>query len=261
MMTEIWDMHIHLDFMRNALEITKGAAVSGFGLFGVTVTPQGYIKAQKELYGLDNVRLGVGLHPWWAADGRCGNDDAFLAANLIRKTRFVGEIGLDASPKHVSVSSLPLQIEIFKMLCSTSAEYSDPYAKKVLSIHSVKACTLVLDILEQTGCFENCFCIFHWFTGSSDEMNRAVRSGCMFSVNEMMLSTRRGHEYVRQLPSDRLLLETDLPPGENTIFSVEKIQSSLNRTLAELSSIKGSDMLSAINENTRQILFPAHTMK
>ena len=95
------------------------------------------------------MRLGVGLHPWWAADGRCGNDDAFLAANLIRKTRFVGEIGLDASPKHVSVSSLPLQIEMFKMLCSASAEYSDPYARKVLSIHSVKAGTLMLDILEQ----------------------------------------------------------------------------------------------------------------
>ena len=43
MMTEIWDMHIHLDFMRNALEISKEATVSGLGLFGVTVTPQGYI--------------------------------------------------------------------------------------------------------------------------------------------------------------------------------------------------------------------------
>ena len=92
-------------------------------------------------------------------------------------------------------------------------------------------------------------------------MNRAVRSGCMFSVNEMMLNTRRGREYVRQLPSDRLLLETDLPPGENNIFSVEKIQSSLNRTLAELSSIKGSDMRSVLKENAQRILFPAHTMQ
>ena len=39
--------------------------------------------------------------------------------------------------------------------------------------------------------------------------------GCLFSVNEFMLATRRGRAYARQIPTGQLLLETDLPaePG------------------------------------------------
>lgn len=252
-MAMLWDMHVHLDFMRNVKEIADDAASLNLGLFGVTVTPQGYLKAQEIFFGAENVRLGVGLHPWWAADGRCRKDDAQLAADLARKTRFVGEIGLDASPKHVPEGSLPQQVATFETICMACAQSSDPEKPKVVSLHSVKAGSLTLDILERTGCLEKCRCIFHWFTGSSDELNRAVRSGCMFSVNEMMLRTRRGREYVRQLPPERLLIETDLPPGEDILFSADEILTSINRALEAVEQIKGCQLRTVIIKNSERL--------
>ena len=38
---------------------------------------------------------------------------------------------------------------------------------------------MVLDILDKTGCLEYCCCIFHWFTGSNEDLTRALRAGCM----------------------------------------------------------------------------------
>ena len=70
----------------------------------------------------------------------------------------------------------------------------------------------------------------------------------------MMLRTRRGREYARQVPLDRLLLETDLPPGEDVPFSAGEIISSLERTLAILKEIRGSDVQVAAAFNTRSLL-------
>ena len=253
MKPQLWDMHIHLDFMRNARQVADDVAAVGLGLFAVTVTPQGFLDVQHKMQYAVNVKLAVGLHPWWAADARCGMDDAEKAAELIQRSRYVGEIGLDASPKHVPEGSLGIQCEIFETICRACSTTDLSGEKKILSIHSVKAGTQTLDILEHTGCLNHCCCIFHWFTGSSDELNRAIRSGCMFSVNEMMLRTWRGREYVRQIPSDRLLLETDFPPGENIIFAPESITESLERTLQEIKAIRSKDMRSILCENSERI--------
>ena len=53
--------------------------------------------------------------------------------------------------------------------------------------------------------------IFHWFSGSSAQLKRARDLGCFFSVNAFMLQTKRGREYAKAIPLDRLLIETDLP--------------------------------------------------
>lgn len=259
----LWDTHIHLDFISNARQTADEGAAAGLGMFAVTVTPQGYLNILPKLQKMLNVRLGVGLHPWWAADGRCDMRDAEKTAEIIQTSRYVGEIGLDASAKHVPEGSFEIQCEIFETICRACAQPDLPGAKRVLSIHSVKAAAQTLDLLERSGCLDNCCCIFHWFTGSSDELNRAVRAGCFFSINEMMLRTRRGREYVRQMPSERLLLETDLPPGQNVFFSSRNIINSLENTLSEMQKIRGMDMREIIRENAAKIFLPAdlHTDK
>lgn len=253
----LWDMHVHLDFMQDVHGVAEQAAQQGLGLFAVTVTPQGYEQAAPQLADTPNVRVGVGLHPWWVADGRCGADDVARTAQLARTTRYVGEIGLDLSPKHVPDGSLEAQVAAFETVVSAAAEASEPTARKVLSIHSVRAAGLALDVLERTGALPACHCIFHWFSGASDELHRAVKAGCWFSVNEMMLRTRRGREYARQLPESRLLLETDLPPGEGVAFSAGEICVPLERTVERLAEIRGvpaSEMARTTCENSQNLL-------
>ena len=250
----LWDTHVHLDFMRNPREVAREAEALGLGMLAVTVTPEGYERMEAELAMAPNVRIGAGLHPWWAADGRCGSADRDHAVELARTSRFVGEIGLDLSPKHVPEGSLQTQLATFEAISRAAAGSSDPMAPKVLSIHSVRAAGLTLDVLERTGALGSCSCVFHWFSGTSDELHRAVRAGCWFSVNEMMLRTRRGREYARQLPGDRLLLETDLPPGEGVPFAAATIVAQLERTLDQLASIRGRDVRGLVRENTERLL-------
>lgn len=253
-MPTVYDMHVHLDFMQNMKEVASEASSIGLGMLAVTVTPQGFERASAQLAGSSNVRVGVGLHPWWVADGRCGPSEVRQAAQLARASRFVGEIGLDLSPSHVPEGSLNTQLSALQAVAQACAQTSDEAKPKVLSLHSVRAAGLTLDVLERTGAISTCRCIFHWFSGTSDELHRAVKAGCWFSVNEMMLRTRRGREYARQLPADRLLLETDLPPGEDVRFSAGEIVSSLERTLDQLEAIRGTDLRATVADNARRIL-------
>lgn len=253
----VWDMHVHLDFMRNLPDVTTEAERLGVGLFAVTVEPDGYARAQEELRDAPWVCLGAGLHPWWVADGRCDEEEVSRTLERIGQTRYVGEIGLDLSPKHVPEGSFDRQLHAFEAIAETCAATSDANAPKVLSIHSVQSAGLALDVLERTGVLASCNCIFHWFSGTSDELHRAVRSGCRFSINEMMLRTRRGREYARQLPANRLLLETDLPPGEDVPFTASQIRSSLMRTAEQLAQIRGvstDDITTLTQENSFLLL-------
>lgn len=256
-MPTIWDMHVHLDFAADPPAVAREADELGLGMLACTVSPEGYERmrglAGEAADGMPALRVAAGLHPWWVADGRCDADDAARVAHAVRTTRYVGEIGLDASPKHVPDGSLDAQVVALETICSACAETSDESAPKVLSLHSVRAAGLTLDILERTGCLDTCRCIFHWFSGTSDEMHRALQVGCLFSVNEMMLRTRRGREYARQLPADRLLLETDLPE-EGAPLTAADIVASLERTAEQLHTIRGTDIRPTARDNSERLL-------
>ncbi len=96
---------------------------------------------------------------------------------------------------------------------------------KVVSIHCVRAYDELLDVLESSGITRSCVCIIHWFSGTHDQLLRARDAGCWFSVGERLLSSKRGRAYVRSMPRDRLLLETDAPPmGDGLGKGVELLE-------------------------------------
>lgn len=237
----LFDAHCHLDLMSNATQVARDAAAGGLAFLAVTVEPRGYETARLTLGELANVHLAAGLHPWWVADGRCGPDDVERAAELAAQTHLIGEVGLDFSPRHVPKNTEVIQAVALRSICQAVARTSDPATPKVLSIHAVRAANRCLDILEETGCLRRCRCVFHWFSGSSDELHRAVQADCWFSVNEIMLRTRRGREYARQLPLAQLLTETDLPPHAGEPFSAIAIQESLERTIGAVAAIRKLD--------------------
>lgn len=199
------DMHCHLDFSSDMAALARLAQAHGVAAFSNTVTPEGYLAASKVLAGFPNVRTGVGLHPWWVADGRCGAEQADLACELVQKTRFVGEVGLDFAPRREG--TFETQLDSFERIVDACCTQDG----KVISIHAVRSATAVLDVLERHNATHGNACILHWFSGSSQELARARELGCHFSVNPNMLATKRGRAYVQQIPLAQLLLETDLP--------------------------------------------------
>lgn len=228
------DMHCHLDLMTNGVEIARTAHAEGIGFFCTTVTPHDAVAARERFSCYPNVRVGAGLHPWWLADGTCSDADVGLLEELAARARYIGEVGLDAGKR--GAESIEAQATAFERTMRTVSEH--PLPGRVISIHAIRSASRTLDILERTDAARNATCILHWFSGSTDELWRAARMGCFFSLNEHMLATKRGREYARILPDDRLLLETDAPPQLGSPYRLDAIEHSLASTLEQLAQIR-----------------------
>lgn len=247
------DMHVHVDFMSNAEEVVRDGLRDGLALFANTVTPGGFAAARQQAWaGSPNVRLGLGMHPWWVADGRVGSEEVELFCELAGEAEvpFVGEVGLDFSDKHTDPGSHERQVATLRQILTVCGQEGS----KVISLHAVRAAATVLDLLEETGCLATCACVFHWFSGSTPDLWRAIHAGCYLSVNEMQARTRRAKEQLKLVPADHLLLETDLPPGEGVPFSAGDVKASLRRSAELLGQIRGEDVLALTTENALSLL-------
>lgn len=231
------DMHCHLDRMTNGDEVARKAEAAGIAFFCTTVTPQDAEAAQRRFAAQPNIRVGIGLHPWWIADGTCSLADASQAAERAAMSPYIGEIGLDAGKR--GAQSLDAQRTALDAILRAIAEH--PLPGRVLSIHAVRAAGTVLDMLERYNLTEAATCIFHWFSGTSDELARARHMQCFFSINEHMLNTNRGREYARIIPAERLLLETDAPPKLDAPYELGSLEQSLETTLAQLAHVRHCD--------------------
>ena len=238
MESQFFDAHCHLDLMTGPNAVAREAVAMGLGLFDCGVDPRNFAPADKRASTSSNIIAGAGLHPWWIADGRCGAAEVDLLCELAIRERFIGEVGLDFSPRFAGTEGI--QTQAFERLCQTLSRR--PLAGRVLSIHAARAAGAALDILGSNGLLKDApnspTIIFHWFSGTSDELNRARNVGCYFSINERMLATKRGREYTRQIPLDRLLLETDAPAEPQTDASAQQLADSLIRTSEFIAALK-----------------------
>ena len=271
-------MHCHLGFYEDPAAAAKELAAAGVACFNATVTPGEYeawatsasvgaeSRAEEQVSPagpadaartnqpfptscLANVRTGVGLHPWWLADGRATSEDAARAAELAASARYVGEVGLDfARGRDVCAAGQVSALDGILASCEDGGH--------LLTLHAVQAASELLDLLEAHRTCENNDVVLHWFSGSSEELARARRLGCYFSVNARMLSTRRGREYARQIPLERLLAETDLPanPGNPEGFTPVQQAAALSETLERLSTLRGEDVSPTIAATSRYLL-------
>ena len=228
-----FDAHCHLGWFEDPVATARAAAARGLGMLAVTVTPREFRSLRDGLEGSRDVRAAAGLHPWWVH----GESDADELCSLLGDVRWVGEIGLDASPRHAD--TWDAQLAAFRRICAACSQTSDPHSPKVLSIHAVRSASAVLDVLEETGAAERCRCVLHWFSGSSDELVRARGLGCWLSLGERALATRRGREYARQVPADRLLTETDLPAAAGAQGGAKEILASLERAVSGIAAARG----------------------
>ena len=243
-----FDAHVHANLMDSPLNVARSSNETELGLFTCGVTPHDYLELVPQLTQ-DNIRVGLGAHPWYISDGRVTEKDIELLLELMGETPYLGEIGLDFSFRYCVDGLQELQVKAFTKICARAAELSRNGQPRVLSMHTVRSVNAVLDILEQTGASQACVPIIHWFSGSSDELQRAIKLGCWFSVGEMSLKTKRGREYAKVYPKDKLLIETDLPFSDHTNISSADIVDSLKRALIGLSEARGYSVQTEVMAN------------
>lgn len=196
------DFHCHLDLYPEHEEAVARCERNGVFTLAVTTTPKAWPRNQELAAQTRHVRAALGLHPQLVAER--GHEIA-LWKELLPRTRYVGEVGLDAGPRFYA--SFDRQKDVFVEVLTACAAASD----KILTVHSVRATKVVLDMIEKHLPAARGRVVLHWFTGTVSEIRRAVDLGCYFSVNSEMLANERHATTNRAFPLNRVLTETDGP--------------------------------------------------
>lgn len=240
------DFHCHLDLYPDLAAAVQRSEEQGVFTLAVTTTPRAWAHNEALTAPTRHVRAALGLHPQLVA--KHAHELALFEA-LLPRTRYVGEIGLDAGPRFYRY--LEQQKVVFERIIQLCAAARD----KIVSVHSVRTIKAVLDTLERNMPPTHGRVVLHWFTGSSAEARRAVELGCYFSINGEMLADSKRRDLVRSLPLERLLTETDGPftliggrPSEpsDVHFTVSQ--------LARLHSCSAESMCTQIASNLRDLL-------
>lgn len=196
------DFHCHLDLYPDPQKAIAAADEAGVYTLTVTTTPKAWPRNRDWTKGSRYVRAALGLHPQLVSERA---NEFNIWERYLDQARYIGEVGLDAGPRYYR--SLPQQKEIFERVLTLCAAAGG----KVITVHSVRAATAVLDLIEEHLPPKRGTVVLHWFTGTKSEARRAVELGCYFSINGEMLRRERGQDVVASLPLDRLLTETDGP--------------------------------------------------
>lgn len=237
--TKLFDMHCHLGFVAEVDAVRLCLAADGPAALSCTVSPTEFERDVTRFAGLPRCRIALGLHPWHLADGSLGEEELRRFEELVPATAFIGEVGLDFGGARDDDESRRTQLAAFERVLAACDGSSQRGAdRKLLSIHAVRAASAVLDALEAHGTLQRHDCIFHWFSGSSDELQRAVELGCAFSVGPRMLATKRGRAYAQAIPETRLLLETDSPAHLGDAWDGASWVARLEETLDALAALR-----------------------
>ena len=245
------DFHCHLDLYPDLEMAIKKAEAARIYTLAVTTTPKAWPRNFALTRDTRFVRAALGLHPQLVAE-RAG--ELALWEHYLPQTRYVGEVGLDAGPRFYK--SLDTQKQVFRTVLERCAEAGD----KILTVHSVRSVSMVLDMIERHLPRERGFVVMHWFTGTKADARRASEVGCYFSINADMMRSDRGRALVAELPMDRILTETDGPFTQIDGRPTEP--SDVQKAIEAIAGVRNTTpeaLKEAVTVNLRQLLRPARS--
>ncbi len=153
----------------------------------------------------DNVYTGVGVHPEEAFPFTQADDDRLAAWTNEPRVIAIGEIGLDYYWEK-DEEKRQLQRDIFIRQLALARDLDLP-----VCIHDREAHGDVLKILQTEGRQNRG--VVHCFSGSVELARELLKLGWYLGVDGPITykNAKKGIEVVREIPLDRLLLETDSP--------------------------------------------------
>lgn len=205
MYNNIFDTHAHYDdeqFDSDRLELLSKAKENGIvGIVSCGCDIESTIANMELSHRLDNFYFASGFHPENLEGSTI--DDLAKIEELARNEKCVaiGEIGLDyhwmASPKDVQIEYFEKQIELAKSL------------DMPVIVHDREAHGDTLDILKA----KKPKGVLHCFSGSKEMAKEIIKLGMYIGLNGVATfkNARKSLEVVKEIPLDRLVLETDCP--------------------------------------------------
>ena len=203
------DSHCHLDYFKpeELPDVLRRAGELGVGqmvTIGTTLAQSERIRALAQ--SLPNVWCTAGIHPHHAAEGDCPTPETIAALVDHPKVIGVGEAGLDyfydRAPRDVQQTVFRAHIRAARLACVP------------LAIHARDADLDVIEILQDErdngGNFDF---LLHCFSSSRHLAESAVKMGGYISFSGILTfpKSQEFRDIARDLPAERLLVETDSP--------------------------------------------------
>lgn len=203
------DSHCHLDFPEltsdesGVLARARTAGVAGMLTIGTRLDQFERVRAIAERH--DNVWCSVGVHPHEAKEEGQRTPDRLIEAARHPKVVGIGETGLDFYYEH---SPRAEQAESFRAHIAASRQTGLP-----LIVHTRSADAETGDMLEEEhgkGAFSG---LIHCFSSGRAVAERALALGLYISISGIVTfkAAEELRAIVRDVPLDRLLVETDAP--------------------------------------------------
>ena len=191
----------------------------------------------------------IGLHPTSVGAG-WEQEMMTMEKYLDRKIWAIGEIGMDC---YWSKEFIKEQEEAFRIQLETASRMSLP-----VIIHSRESTGLILDILRECRHL-GLRGVFHAFSGSIETFRELQKTGDWYVGTGGVLTYKKASiaETVKDIPLDRILLETDSPYLTPVPFRGKRNESAyiphIAGKLAEIKKTDIADIASATTENAHKL--------
>jgi len=200
----IIDTHAHLEQIKNLEQVlTEAKSANIIAIIGVGSD----YKSNRKVLDFaqtykDFIYPALGLHPWNLKVSEIDRNLEFIEAH-IDKAVAIGEIGLDYHKRVRERAEKDLQKCALKEVLKMAKTY-----KKPVIIHSRYAWRDSLDLVEEAQLEK---VVFHWYTGTSSVLRDIVSQGYFISATPAVEYHEEHRRAVKEIPLERLLLETDSP--------------------------------------------------
>ncbi len=253
---ELIDSHAHIDFPQFAedreamLERAREAGVRTLLAIGTGPGPEKLDAAMPFAEKYDWIYASIGIHPH---EAKLATPEHFERLSEMAKHPKViawGEIGLDYFYDH---SPRDVQQKVFREQMALAQQ-----AKLPIIIHCRDAWPDTMQLLEEVWRPTGIGGILHCFTGTREDAQRALDAGFMisFAGNSTYPKMQPVRDVARELPLDRILIETDAPflapqpyrgKRNEPAYVVE-----VARTIASVRNLQPEEVASATAANFRR---------
>jgi TatD DNase family protein len=208
---ELIDSHAHLEFEQfnedrpAVLQRAREAGVVGIAAIGSGSGPGQLEAAIPFAEAHDWIWATIGIHPHEAREATGEHFERLVALSRHPRVIAWGEIGLDYHYEH---SRRDVQQQVFRRQLELARS-----ARLPLILHCREAWPDALEMLERDWGPSGLGGIFHCFTGTIEEARRGLDMGFLvsFAGNLTYPKAEPLRQVARQLPAERLLIETDSP--------------------------------------------------
>ncbi len=187
----------------------------------------------------ENQYYSAGIHPWYLPENM--NISLTLLENTIQHKQVlaIGEIGLDFHPDILQKHSKQEQIIVFIKQIQLAEKYHKP-----IIIHCVKAWDTLLDLKKNYG--KNIPWIVHGFNKNKFLATQLVKADFYLSFGAHIFKSTTNAEALKNIPLDKVLLETDA----QTAYPIQNIY----QKASEILDVSAQIIITAINKKI-DILF------